>query len=742
MVKGSNVNFSAHGEKVSRFSQKNFAKSAVSDGMGPASFSSPGHPFYAILEKNCPPIPLQRSVTALKRTLRRAAAWVLTLALALSLTVSASAAGWFDPPDTSGAGVLLMDAGTGKVYFARNPDVARPAASMTKLMSLYLVFQAIDDGRLSLDQTIPCSNRASVVSRTAGYSGHENLTEGQEYPLEDLIKLVMTASCNGSMIAMAEYLAGDEAAFVEQMNATAAAWGIDASFADCCGLKDAGNAVSPRAMTEIARRLLTDHPEILNYSTLKSTVFEGRTYTSTNTLLRDGSLPGIDGLKTGYTGGAKYCFTGTALRDGTRMLSVLMGTTSSAKRMSESQALLEYAFTRKDQLARLAQADRDFTVDISSSRDTLVPYSQATLTARVSGYDAPQSVPCEITWLVGGQTVSPQADRVWVEDGAASKITFRPRALDSAEVAVRLRFPDGSVAEARKVMPVSTEDLGLTVKVSAAKSVLRKNESLKAACNVVSTQNYDLSFAAGWYLDGKALAEGQRTDFAISPAGTDVITLQGADLSVGSHTLEFRCNTGRLPRLDQTKASLTFTVRDLSSDWAAETIESAIAADLVPAALQKGYTKAITRQQAAQMFVSLLEKKAEKPIADLLKAKGVTADPNAFTDTKDPAVLACSALGILKGTAPGVFAPNATLTRAQAAAILNRAAGVLGTSTAGYRHSFTDVKGHWADGELGWAAAKGVLAGVGNNLFDPEGLLTNEQTIAIVWRAFGVLGQP
>ena len=424
MVKGSNVNFSAHGEKVSRFSQKNFAKSAVSDGMGPASFSSPGHPFYAILEKNCPPIPLQRSVTALKRTLRRAAAWVLTLALALSLTVSASAAGWFDPPDTSGAGVLLMDAGTGKVYFARNPDVARPAASMTKLMSLYLVFQAIDDGRLSLDQTIPCSNRASVVSRTAGYSGHENLTEGQEYPLEDLIKLVMTASCNGSMIAMAEYLAGDEAAFVEQMNATAAAWGIDASFADCCGLKDAGNAVSPRAMAEIARRLLTDHPEILNYSTLKSTVFEGRTYTSTNTLLRDGSLPGIDGLKTGYTGGAKYCFTGTALRDGTRMLSVLMGTTSSAKRMSESQALLEYAFTRKDQLARLAQADRDFTVDISSSRDTLVPYSQATLTAGVSGYDAPQSVPCEITWLVGGQTVSPQADRVWVEDGAASKITF------------------------------------------------------------------------------------------------------------------------------------------------------------------------------------------------------------------------------------------------------------------------------------------------------------------------------
>ena len=108
------------------------------------------------------------------------------------------------------------------------------------------------------------------------------------------------------------------------------------------------------------------------------------------------------------------------------------------------------------------------------------------------------------------------------------------------------------------------------------------------------------------------------------PAGTDVITLQAADLSLGTHTLEFRANTGKLPQLEQESAALTFTVRDISSPWAAETIENAIAADLVPAALQKNFTKAITRQQAAQMFVSQLEAAAGKDMAARLADRGLS----------------------------------------------------------------------------------------------------------------------
>ena len=139
------------------------------------------------------------------------------------------------------------------------------------------------------------------------------------------------------------------------------------------------------------------------------------------------------------------------------------------------------------------------------------------------------------------------------------------------------------------------------------------------------------------------------------------------------------------------------------------------------------------------MFVTLLEQSAGKPIDTILQEKGAAADQGAFTDTRDASVLAFNALGILQGVADRTFAPNATLTRAQAAAILNRSASVLGVQTAGFRHSFTDVKGHWADGELGWPARAGILEGVSQGIFSPDTQLTTEQTIAIVFRAFGVL---
>lgn len=674
-----------------------------------------------------------------KNLIRRTAALSLALILALSLTIPAAAAGWFDPPATAAAGAILLDPDTGTVYFEKNPDKARPIASMTKLMSMYLVFDAIDDGRLALDQTIPVSDWAVYVSNNPSYSGHEKLKKDQEYLVEDLIKLVMTASCNGSMIALGEYLGGDETGFVQMMNDKAAEWGIPARFADCTGFKDTGNAVTPRAMAEIARRLLTDHPQILNYSTLKSTEFEGKTYNSTNTILRTDAMEGIDGLKTGYTGGAKYCFTGTARRDNVRMISVIMGTTSTARRMSESQAMLEYGFLRKDQLDRLAQADREFRSTITADRSPLIPYAETKLSAAVSGYDAALSVPCEVTWLAGGQAITAEPERVWVENGAVSSIGFRPQAGHTAEVTVQVRFPDGTTKDFSQSLPVSQEPLTLSSKLESSGAVIQKNGTLTATVSVTSDQGYDLAFAAGWYLDGQPVKGGERAEFLTS-AGTDTLTLKGSDLSLGQHTLEFRCNPGGLPQLEQETASCVFSVRDACSPWAEEIIEGAVNAGLVPKSNQQNFSKAISRRNAAQMFVSLLEASSGTDIQTLLRLHNVTMDMNAFTDTKDTAVLACNALGILKGTAPGVFSPDSTLTRAQAAAILNRAARILGVETSGYTHSFTDVAGHWVNPELGWPAHAEILKGTGGGMFSPEIELTNEQAIAIVWRAWHVLG--
>lgn len=673
-----------------------------------------------------------------RKPIRRAAALFVAAVLALSLTIPAASAGWFDPPATAAAGAILLDPDTGTVYYEKNPDRARPVASMTKLMSMYLVFDAIDDGRLALDQTIPVSEWAVYVSNNPSYSGHEALKKDREYLVEDLIKLVMTASCNGSMIALGEYLGGDETGFIQMMNDKAAEWGIPARFADCTGFKDTGNAVTPRAMAEIARRLLTDHPEILNYSTLKSTEFEGKTYNSTNTILRNDAMEGIDGLKTGYTGGAKYCFTGTAKRNDVRMISVIMGTTSTAKRMSESQAMLEYGFTRKDQLDRLAKADREFYDTITADRAPLIPYVQTKLSAAVSGYDASLSVPCEVTWLVNGQAVTAEPDRVWVENGAVSSVGFRPQAGHTAEVTVRVRFPDGATKDFSQSLPVSQEPLTLTSRLESSGSVVQKNGTLTATASVSSDQGYDLSFAAGWYLDGQPVKGAQRGTFQTS-AGTDTLTLKGSDLSLGQHTLEFRCNTGALPQLEPETASCVFSVRDACSPWAEGIIEGAVNAGLVPKPNQQNFSKAISRRNAAQMFVSLLEAASGTDIQMLLRIHNVTVDQNAFSDTKDTAVLACNALGILKGTAPGVFSPDSTLTRAQSAAILNRAARILGVDTTGYTHSFTDVAGHWVSPELGWPAHTEILQGTGDGKFSPEIELTNEQAIAIVWRAWHVL---
>ena len=119
--------------------------------------------------------------------------------------------------------------------------------------------------------------------------------------------------------------------------------------------------------------------------------------------------------------------------------------------------------------------------------------------------------------------------------------------------------------------------------------------------------------------------------------------------------------------------------------------------------------------------------------------KGVEIDPAAFTDTSDPDVLAANALGIINGIGGGKFAPNGTFTRAQIAAILNRVATVLDVDTSGYTHSFTDVAGHWASSELGWPVQAGIVKGVGGTRFDPDGILTTEQVILMVYRAWEAL---
>ena len=180
-------------------------------------------------------------------------------------------------------------------------------------------------------------------------------------------------------------------------------------------------------------------------------------------------------------------------------------------------------------------------------------------------------------------------------------------------------------------------------------------------------------------------------------------------------------------------------VYDEPSPWAEEEVRAAIDAGLVPEDLQDNYVGEVSRGEVAEMFIRLIEKSAGKDIDAVMAEKGVEIDPDAFKDTTDENVLAANALGIINGVGDDLFDPAGTLTRAQIAAILNRVAVVMGVDTAGYTHSFTDVSGHWVDSELGWPVHAGIILGIGDDLFDPEGLLTTEQAIVITHRALEAL---
>ena len=175
------------------------------------------------------------------------------------------------------------------------------------------------------------------------------------------------------------------------------------------------------------------------------------------------------------------------------------------------------------------------------------------------------------------------------------------------------------------------------------------------------------------------------------------------------------------------------------SAWATAEVNAAISTGLVPEVLQQNYTSPVSRSNVAQMFINLIEQSSGKSIDAFMATKGVSINQSAFSDTTDKAVLAANALGIINGTGDGKFNPNGTLTRAQIAAIINRVANVLDVETEGFSHSFTDVSSHWSSAELGWPVHAGIINGVGDNKFVPDGELTTEQAIAITYRGLNAL---
>lgn len=275
--------------------------------------------------------------------LRRLSALVLSLAIAplLFLPTPAAAANEDSMPLVlSSASALLMEKETGTVLLQQNAHQKLEPASVTKVMTLLLVMEAVDSGRLSLDESVPVSAHAAGMGGSQVY-----LKEGERLSVSDLIKCVAVVSGNDCAVALAERLSGSESAFVEQMNQKAQALGMeDTHFVNCTGLPAPGHLTSAYDIALMSRQLLLHHPDIRQYTTIWTDSIRNGAFglTNTNRLIR--FYDGATGLKTGFTASAQYCMSAAAQRNGMELIAVVMKAPTTAQRFQDASCLLDYGF--------------------------------------------------------------------------------------------------------------------------------------------------------------------------------------------------------------------------------------------------------------------------------------------------------------------------------------------------------------------------------------------------------------
>ena len=266
---------------------------------------------------------------------------LLSVALALLLlTIPVWAAPTSSGLNLAAASAVLMEKETGTVLYEQNPHEKLEPASVTKIMTLLLVFEALDSGRISKDDVVTTSAYAAGMGGSQVY-----LKEGEQMSVSEMIKCISVVSGNDAAVAMAEHLSGSEQAFVSEMNARAAQLGMtDTTFVNCTGLPAQGHLTSAHDIALMSQELIANHPGIREYTTIWRDSIRNGSFglTNTNRLIR--FYPDATGLKTGSTDGALYCMSATAERNGMELIAVVMKSPTSAQRFEDAKALLDYGF--------------------------------------------------------------------------------------------------------------------------------------------------------------------------------------------------------------------------------------------------------------------------------------------------------------------------------------------------------------------------------------------------------------
>lgn len=250
--------------------------------------------------------------------------------------------------EVSAPSAILMEASSGQILYEKDADVKRAPASVTKIMTLLLIFDALEDGKISLEDEVTTSEHAASMGGSQVY-----LEPGEIQTVETLIKCIAVASANDACVVMSEYISGSEAEFVNQMNERAKQLGMaNTHFENCNGLEAEGHLTTARDIAIMSRELITKYPKIRDYcmiwqENITHTTRKGSSefgLSNTNKLVRHYEY--ATGLKTGFTSQAMYCISATGEKDEIEMIAVIMGAESSTLRNKEAVALLNYGFSK------------------------------------------------------------------------------------------------------------------------------------------------------------------------------------------------------------------------------------------------------------------------------------------------------------------------------------------------------------------------------------------------------------
>lgn len=298
--------------------------------------------------------------------------------------------------DLKVSSAILMDAATGQILLNVNGDKALPPASMTKMMSEYIVAEYVKQGKISWDDVVETTKNAALTKGSRIF-----LAEGDKHTVKELYAAMAIGSANDATVALAEYVAGSEQEFVQLMNDEAQRMGMTtAHFANSTGLDikdmpeefrtpgDQETVMSAKDAAILARYIVTDHPDFNEFTSLQTFQFRERDKTpivNLNWMLEANknvtnfkkyAYEGLDGLKTGHTQNAGNCFTGTAIRDGRRLISVVMGTATDKARFVETRKVLDYGFDNfetKQIVAPNATVTGSETITVKKAKNTEVP---------------------------------------------------------------------------------------------------------------------------------------------------------------------------------------------------------------------------------------------------------------------------------------------------------------------------------------------------------------------------------